>query len=159
MQLCGMCGINYGATNFASVAFCMLQRIICIFKHFHSALGIIKSDANCACSMPRATCHVPHAARHNTAMATATPTSIAMALPDWQHFSTVCWCVHTANAIKQTRQRRGALRGDALLTLKILQLTGQREGGREVGGALNKLMSSHNKSQQLLSFCHEPKGV
>lgn len=27
-----------------------------------------------------------------------------------------------------------------------------------MGGALNKLMSSHNKSQQLLSLCHGPKG-
>lgn len=36
-----MCGINYAAEFCMR---CILQRIICIFKHFHSALGIIKSD-------------------------------------------------------------------------------------------------------------------
>lgn len=154
--------------NFASVAFCMLQRIICIFKHFHSALGIIKSDANC--SMPRATYHIRQLQLQQCVRCAVSDSDFdSNANASWGCLLLLIFlaflpflfgCVHTEMQLSRQAGDEGKGAALALLTLKILQLTGHvaRGGGgvaRWAGsrGALNKLMSSHNKSQQLLWQC------
>jgi len=139
-----MCGINYGPQFCMR---CILQRIICIFKHFHSALGIIKSDCNCnnnnnknktsdsnCNNKQHATCNIYLLATSN---ATLTVTSNQTLTVEWQAKFTFPFllffgsgCVHTEMQLRRQQEsererERRVVRKRKLLTFKITQLTGR----------------------------------